>query len=228
MTARKPAKPRSKPAGKAVRPKPKRQRRTSEVAHEQILDAAEKRFGSAGAAGIRLQQLAADIGVSHSTILHHFGSREALVEAVVTRALDGLQQKLVAAFSGDTLGPEDGQAIFRQIMATLSDRGHARSMAWLALEGHGSGDPSQMLRALAQLMHIRRVEIRGGEVPLEDTLFVTLLGALALFAEGIFGDSMFDSAGLAADTSARARFHDWFLKLIDQHLHGPGLIDPPP
>jgi len=37
-----------------------------------------------------LQEIAADVGVSHSTILHHFGSREALVEAVVTRALDGL------------------------------------------------------------------------------------------------------------------------------------------
>lgn len=227
VTARKPAKPRSKPGAKSARAKPKRQRRTSEVAQEQILDAAEKRFGTAGAGGIRLQQLAADIGVSHSTILHHFGSREALVEAVVNRALDGLQQKLVAAFSGEAFGPADGQAIFRQVMATLGDRGHARSMAWLALEGRNSGDPTQMLRALAELMHSRRVEITGRAVPLEDTLFVALLGALALFAEGVLGDGMFDSAGLSADGAARARFHDWFLRLIDQHLHGPGLIDPP-
>ncbi len=209
-----------------MRAKPKRQRRTSEVAHEQILDAAEKRFGTAGAAGLRLQQVAADVGVSHSTILHHFGSREELVKAVVTRALHGLQQKLVAAFSSAAFGPEDGQAVFRQIMATLSDRGHARSMAWLALEGH-SGDPARMLLALAQLMHGRRVEITGRPVPLEDTQFVTLLGALALFAEGVLGDAMFDSAGLGADADARARFHDWFLKLIDQHLHGPGLFDQP-
>jgi AcrR family transcriptional regulator len=226
VTARKPAKPRSKPAGKNARVEPKRQRRTSEVAQEQILDAAEKRFGTAGAGGLRLKQLAEDIGVSHSTILHHFGSREELVKAVVTRALDGLQQKLVAAFSSEAFGPEDGQAVFRQIMATLGDRGHARSMAWLALEGH-SGDPAQMLRALAELMHSRRVEITGRAVPLEDTQFVTLLGALALFAEGVLGDAMFESAGLGKDPAARARFHEWFLKLIDQHLHGPGLLDPP-
>ena len=206
---------------------PKRQRRTSEVAHEQILDAAEKRFSTTGAGGLRLQQLAADIGVSHSTILHHFGSREALVEAVVNRALESLQQKLVAAFTGEAFGPEDGQAVFRQIMTTLGDRGQARLMAWLALEGRGSGDQAQMLRAMGELMHNRRLEITGRKVPLEDTLFVTLLGALALFAEGLLGDTMFDSAGLAGDATARARFHDWFLKLIDQHLHGPGLVDAP-
>lgn len=184
--------------------------------------------GKAGPRGIRLQEIAADVGVSHSTILHHFGSREALVEAVVTRALDGLQQKLVASFSEQEFGSADGDAVFRQVMATLGDRGHARLMAWLALEGRADEDPAKMLLALSQIMHARRLVMTKLTVPIEDTLFVTLLGALALFAEGVLGDSMFDSAGLGKDSAARARFHAWFLKLIDHHLRGPGLIDPPP
>ena len=57
-----------------------RVRRTAEDARAAILDAAERRLGATGPGGIRLQEVAADVGVSHSTVLHHFGSREGLVE----------------------------------------------------------------------------------------------------------------------------------------------------
>ena len=63
-------------------PKPKRIRRTASEAKSMILDAAEKRLREFGPAGIKLQELAADVGVSHPAILHHFGSRDDLVEAV--------------------------------------------------------------------------------------------------------------------------------------------------
>ena len=59
--------------------KPKRVRRTAEEAKMMILDAAERRLRELGPAGIKLQELAADVGVSHPAILHHFGSRDRLV-----------------------------------------------------------------------------------------------------------------------------------------------------
>src|SRR5580700_10941169 len=74
-----------------------RKRRTGEEARTAILDAAERLLVVAGPAGIRLQEVARDVGVSHPTVLHHFGSREGLIEAVVVRALDSLHAVLVAA-----------------------------------------------------------------------------------------------------------------------------------
>ncbi len=50
---------------------------------ETILDCAQKRLARLGSDGIRLQDIARDAGVSHPTILHHFGSRDGLIVALV-------------------------------------------------------------------------------------------------------------------------------------------------
>jgi AcrR family transcriptional regulator len=68
------SKPPAKPARKAA---PELSTR------ETILDCAQKRLARLGADGIRLQDIARDAGVSHPTILHHFGSRDGLIVALV-------------------------------------------------------------------------------------------------------------------------------------------------
>ncbi len=212
----------------ASRPLPKRVRRSAEDAHEQILDAADKRLAESGPRGIRLQEIAADVGVSHPTILHHFGTREGLVEAVVDRALGVLREKVVSSFLERRLEVGEGAELVRQIMATLGDRGHARLMAWLTLEGRAPEDRAKLLSVLAGAMHARRIAEAQTQAPPEDTLFMVMLVALALFGEGVLGASVLDSAGLAADPGARDRFHAWLVRLIERHLHGAGCGDPPP
>jgi AcrR family transcriptional regulator len=210
---------------------PKRVRRSAEEAHEQILDAADKRLAQSGPSGIRLQEIARDVGVSHPTILHHFGSREGLVEAVVDRALAGLREKVVGIFMERALDAGEGEKLVRQIMGTLGDQGHARLMAWLTLEGRAPGDPAKLLAALAQAMHARRVTETSTAAPPEDTLFMVMLVALALFGEGVLGDNVFDSAGLGSDPDARERFHGWLVRLIERHLHDAAIAPdakPPP
>ena len=90
-----------------------RRRRTAEEARTAILDAAERRLVASGPASIRLQEVAADVGVSHPTVLHHFGSREALVEAVVVRALDSLHARLLEAVRASPEGPHEVTALLR-------------------------------------------------------------------------------------------------------------------
>ena len=204
----------------------KRQRRTAEEAHAQILEAAAKRLAASGPRGIRLQEIAADVGVSHPTILHHFGSREGLVEAVVNRALEGLRDDVMAAFAKSDFDAGEGVALVDKVMATLGDQGHARLMAWLSLEGREPNDPLQLLHVLARMIHARRLADTEGHPELEDTLFVVLLAGLALFGEGVLAEAAYDSAGLAGDRTARHRFHAWLGRLIEQHLHGPGLAEP--
>ena len=47
--------------------------------------------------------VAADAGVSHPTVLHHFGSRDLLVKAVIARSLQAINATLVEAIGADRL-----------------------------------------------------------------------------------------------------------------------------
>lgn len=202
--------------GRAARPT----RRTAEEARALILDAAEKQLDAGGPASIRLQAIAASVGVSHPTVLHHFGTREALVEAVVQRGLDALQRDVFDAWKKEQFEPPDAAALLRRVEKTLGDRGHARLIAWLALEGRPQTDEARMLRLLAEGMHARR-EREAGPAPLEDTTFVVMLVALVMLADAVVGDAVRDSAGLPKEKGVRARFHAWLVDLVHAHMHAP-------
>ena len=80
-----------------AKPAAKRIRRTAEEARRLILDAAEERLARQGPEGLRLQDIARDVGISHPAILHHFESREGLVRALVGRANRQLRDTLLSA-----------------------------------------------------------------------------------------------------------------------------------
>src|SRR5580693_5678142 len=107
-----------------------RKRRTADEARAAILDAAERRLVASGPTAIRLQEVAADVGVSHPTVLHHFGSREALVEAVVRRALDSLQAQLLAAVNAAPSSADDVTSLLDAVFDALAVGGHGRTFLW--------------------------------------------------------------------------------------------------
>jgi AcrR family transcriptional regulator len=52
------------------------------VRREQLVEAAFRRVAEAGFEGLRLRQVAADVGIDHSTLHHHVATKQELVEAV--------------------------------------------------------------------------------------------------------------------------------------------------
>jgi AcrR family transcriptional regulator len=66
---------------------PKFSRRPDDRPSE-ILDAALRRFATSGFAATRMEQVAADAGVTAGTIYRYFPSKDALVEALVDRNVD--------------------------------------------------------------------------------------------------------------------------------------------
>lgn len=191
---------------------PPRKRRSSDEAREAILDAAESMLREVGPAGIRLQEVAKAVGVSHPTVLHHFGSREGLLAAVVERTLASVHEGLVAAVP-HSKGADELSALLENVSARLAEDGRARSILWLALEGYGPGVRSLHVRELAEVVHGERKVRRGARKlpPFEDTLFSVLLPALALLSLSVLEDC--PEPGFDA-----SRFRAWMAKLLHEHL----------
>jgi AcrR family transcriptional regulator len=200
---------------------PPRKRRTAEEARTAIIDAAERRLVASGPGGIRLQEVAADVGVSHPTVLHHFGSREALVEAVVARALDSLHAGLVAAVSATPeRHPDRVAALLESVYDTMVAGGHARALFWLALSGYTPTMEELRVESVAKVVHakrrLRRTSKKGAP-PFEDTYFTLLLPALALLALSVIGEQRPEGAS-EDDVCGPKRFRAWLARLIHAHL----------
>ncbi len=203
---------------KAPPPAPRR-RRTSEEARGAIMDAAERQLVAAGPAGIRLQDVAREVGVSHPTVLHHFGSREGLVEAVVSRSLDALHADVAAALLGAPTGEGQVAALLDGVSAALSARGQGRALMWLAM---GEPEPHRddlRLREQAEVVHsLRRVKFpEAREATMEDSQFIVVLAASTLLAQSVLGAHLLHGVG-ARGQRAPARFRAWLARLLIAHL----------
>jgi AcrR family transcriptional regulator len=208
---------------------PPRKRRTADEARTAILDAAERRLVASGPASIRLQEVAADVGVSHPTVLHHFGSREALVRAVVARALDSLHAGLMAAVQASPEGPPPGApgedqvaALLDAVFDALVAGGHGRTFLWLALSGYAPADDLRV-RSFAEAVHAIRKRRRAGKkkaaARFEDTYFTILLPALALLAQSVVGEPELGAEAEAKEDALGSQaFRRWLARLIHAHL----------
>src|SRR5438045_6718677 len=131
----------------------KRLRRTPEEARRLILDTAQDLIARSGPEGLRLQEIAAAAGISHPLILHHFGSREGLVRALVQRAVDELRDKLIPAMGAAESSLEQE---FDQVFDAYRD-GLAQRLSWLATLDPNSAaiSPAAVVIAHGDHLHAR-------------------------------------------------------------------------
>lgn len=205
---------------RAAKPAPKPRRRLeSAAARELILDATEKRLIVVGPSGIRLQEVAADAGVSHSTVLHHFGSRDLLVQAVIARSLQAINATLVEAIGTSSGDPKQLEAMFESVAVALERTGHGRVIMWLALEGHRIDSAEVRLSDVVGATHALRVTRKGkGAKPTrEDTARAVVLVALALVGGAVLAPSLLANAGLTS-THAASEFRAWLARVLLAHL----------
>lgn len=191
----------------------KRRRLSAEDARAAILDTAEAQLRARGPDGIRLQDIADELGISHPAILHHFGNRTGLVRAVVQRSLDRLERDIMTAVTATDVDASAAEALMARVFAVMRDEGNARVLAWLSLSGSPATarlDHGEKLRAIAAAVHARRPP----GAAFEDTLFTVLLAAMAVFGDSIAGDRLREGAGLGDDPTARDRFLAWLTRLL--------------
>ena len=195
----------------------KRVRRTPEEAKRLILDAAEASMGSAGPAGIRLVQIAARAGVSHPTVLHHFGSREGLLQALNRRALEELKKGVLGSIRAPEGADEDGVALTFQTYRN----GLAQRLIWmLQVEGQGAPARLEVFEEIVRELHALRVRLAGPgvEVDERDTRSIVHLTAIAAFGDAIIGSRLRGAADAEGEAAQRVAFERWLGVLLTDHI----------
>ena len=201
-----------------------RVRRTAEEARERILDAAEARLRDGGPEAIRLQEIAADLGISHPTILHHFESRVGLTRALGLRISRRLVDELVPALTSNPTTEASGIEIIENVFATMGDTGTARLLAWRALSfdepPEAASEPRSLIETVTKFLHERRVKNareKGGAPPsLEDSTFLVRLALAAALGDALSHDVW--AAESQPEDANDHEFRQWFARLLLRHF----------
>ena len=122
-----------------------------------ILDAAEELFMLQGFGGTSMRLLTAKAGVNLAAVNYHFGSKDALIEAVFRRRLDPMNTARIAALEAlEATGTPDADAIIRAFVGAslrmLEDaKGGGRN--FIRLLGRTYTEPAKGIRHLIGQMY---------------------------------------------------------------------------
>jgi AcrR family transcriptional regulator len=192
-----------------------RTRRSAAEARQRILEVAQRELLRVGPEALRLTDLARQLQLSHPAILHHFGSREGLVAAVVQHSMHALTQQLMAAFDAPNLERIDRFELIDLVARVCGEGGLARLLAFLLLHERERGEPSSgelPLKPLVDSAHELRQRL-GHPASYEDTRFEIQLIAIVLLGDAIFGDAVRVATG-ARDASASVEFRRRLTQLL--------------
>ena len=185
----------------------KRIRRTSEESKSLILETAAKRLSQFGLEGLNISGVSKAAGMSHATVIHHFGSTAAMKEALLQQMTNELLSDVVLALKDDISGDE----ILSRLFAMLSQDGHGRLLAWLALENQEidvfprKNNTSELFKSIIRVIsHSTDSET--------DAKLQVLLVATAAMGLSICGCALSNLIGLSDEESSE------FPKWLARHL----------
>lgn len=175
----------------------KRVRRTVEASREAILQAAERHLAAEGPAGVKVQRIAAELGLTDAAIHYHFGSRKGLLESLLRFTGRRFVDDVERAVAGRGEAEFDLTVVGALLMDLFGRRGSARLAMWLMQSGWSPAGEG-MFRPLADRLHASRMRrVRGGEAPdEEDSRRLVALMASVTFAQALSGDAHLRAAGL--------------------------------
>jgi TetR/AcrR family transcriptional regulator, repressor for neighboring sulfatase len=196
----------------------KRIRRTPEEARRLILEAAEADMAASGPAGLRLEAVAKAAGVSHPTILHHFGSREGLIDALNGKTVEHLKRVLLGVLKAQPNSSDDAIAA---TFAAYRD-GLAQRMIWLMQSGlpmTPQGLP--VFDEMVEALHAFRLSWAGpnARFDIEDTRAVVHLTTIAAFGDAILGARLRRAGNAEEEARMRAHFEHWLGEILNVYFH---------
>ena len=166
---------------------PPRRRRTADDSRAAILAAAEKLLQNRSPDALRLQEVAAAAQISHPTLLHHFGSREGLVEALNQKTANDIAEYLESFVGNLPDAPPD-------LIGTIFEKfrgGQAQRLAWLAMGQDTEVKRSPYFERIVTAATALRTELgarQGAAEPTRDDMeFIFHLVLVTAVGEAIVG-----------------------------------------
>ncbi|MDB5453355.1 MAG: transcriptional regulator, TetR family [Caulobacteraceae bacterium] len=160
---------------------PVRRRRTSEDARAEALAVARRILLEKGPDALTLKAVAAEVGVTHANLLHHFGSAAGLQTELMAMMLKDLSAAMREVVAKLRAGEATMDEVVGLTFEAFGDGGAGHLAAWMVLNRSTDAlEPiGEVVRELAAA-----IEIPGRPAPVERAiLFVTMMA----FADGVIG-----------------------------------------
>jgi len=170
-----------------------------------------------GPAGLRLKEVARAAGVSHPTILHHFGSREGLIQALTLKTIEHLKAVLLRVMSA---GPSSSEEVIASTFAAYRD-GLALRMVWLMQSQKPMGAVGlPAFDELVEALHALRLRMAGTDAGLDiaDTRAIVHLTTITAFGDAILGKRLRRAPDAAKEIAQRQWFENWFGEVLNVYI----------
>lgn len=178
-----------------------RRRRTAEESRSVILEVAAKRLREHGLEGLNITGVAEEAGISHATLIHHFGSSGGMRDALVDKMTLALIRDLVEALDAHVPPRE----LIKNVFDALAAGGHAKLIAWRAVEGSGEPDMSAVAELFERLLRKTR-EVLDADTETEVRHLIYMV-AIAAIGHGLAGEVLASVLGMPSEE--RDAFPDW-------------------
>lgn len=191
---------------------------SSPSSRDKILEVAEARFARRGYAGVGMREVAEAVGLSKSTLFHHFASKAALYCCVLDGVLSRLEERLRPALERTGTPLAKLEAVLDAMIDALAEHGATSRLLLRALfedddlpeEGLPEADAmnATLVRILGSLEALIQRGVDEGQFrPVSAPHTVqTLIGATVYhFASGDFGAELLGQPLFSAEAVKRRR-----------------------
>ncbi len=187
--------------------------KSPEQARDAILDAAEELMVEVGPAGLRISAVAKKAGMAHPNIIHHFGSRDGLVNALAERVGERARARITQAIKQATEAkPEELVDAMTHVLDTSYPGDEGKAAVWLHLSGAESS-LKQNMQSIVEVSHSLRQKL-DDNASLENTNRLVMLVTLALVGEVVSGQGIKDALGFGNNNESRAYFRRWLSEIL--------------
>lgn len=188
------------------------------ASRDKILDVAEALFARRGFAGVGVREVAEAVGLSKSSLFHHFPSKVQLYEAVLLRVLARLEAALEPARSSEGTPTDRLGRWLDALIDALAEQASAARLLLRALfedddlppepTGEGRDAEETLQRIIRGLTALLSAGVERGEFRAVSSAHTvqTLVGATVYhFASGEFGEDLIGGSLLSAEAVRRRK-----------------------
>ncbi|MBA3810910.1 MAG: TetR/AcrR family transcriptional regulator [Caulobacteraceae bacterium] len=174
---------------------PTRRRRSPEEARAQALECARRLLIERGPKGVTLHAIAAEIGVTHGALIHHFGSAARLQSALMGDLVRDLAEALGTAVQRIRSDESASRGVVDIVFDAFDEGGAGQLAAWIALSNNYE-HLEPVREAVGGLVAALNQKVRAaGDPPPRHIPSALLFITLCAFGDAMIGGPLRDMLG---------------------------------